>query len=86
MRRALLVLVTGPLLLLAAPVPKDTDAQKLAKLYGTPVDPLKDCKFTLDGGKLTVTAGKGDHDLSVQNKEMNAPRVLKEIEGDFEAE
>ncbi len=84
MRRTLLALFALPLLLVAAPVPKETDAQKLAKLYGTPVDPLKDCKFTLDGTKLTITAGKGDHDLSVQNKVLNAPRVLKEIEGDFE--
>jgi regulation of enolase protein 1 (concanavalin A-like superfamily) len=84
MRRALFALALLPLLLVAAPVPKETDAQKLAKLYGTPIDPAKDCKFTLDGGKLTITAGKGDHDLSVQSKEMNAPRALKEIEGDFE--
>jgi regulation of enolase protein 1 (concanavalin A-like superfamily) len=84
MRRALFVLALLPLLLVAAPVPKETDTQKLAKLFGTPVDPLQDCKFTLDGTRLTVTAGKGDHDLSVQNKVLNAPRVLKEIEGDFE--
>lgn len=72
-----------PLLAVAAPIPKETDAEKLAKLFGTPVDPLKDCKFTLDGTKLTLTAGKGDHDLAVEAKEMNAPRVVKEIEGDF---
>jgi regulation of enolase protein 1 (concanavalin A-like superfamily) len=84
MRRSLLVLFALPLLLVAAPIPKETEAQRLARLYGTPVDPAKDCKFTLDGDKLTITAGKGDHDLSVQSKEMNAPRVLKEIEGDFE--
>jgi regulation of enolase protein 1 (concanavalin A-like superfamily) len=84
MRRSLLVLFAAPLLLVAAPIPKETDAQKLAKLYGLPVDPAKDCKFTLSGDKLTITAGKGDHDLSVQSNEMNAPRVLKEIEGDFE--
>ncbi len=84
MRRALFVLALLPLLLEAAPVPKEKEGQQLAKQYGTPVDPLKDCKFTLDGTKLTVTAGKGDHDLSVQHKVLNAPRVLKEIEGDFE--
>ncbi len=84
MRRVLPLLVALPLLAVAAPIPKETDAQKLARLFGTPVDPAKDCKFTLDGDKLTVTAGKGDHDLSVQSNEMNAPRVLKEIEGDFE--
>jgi len=84
MRHSLLALFAIPLLLVAAPIPKETDAQRMARLYGTPVDPAKDCKFTLDGDKLTINAGKGDHDLSVQSKEMNAPRVLKEIEGDFE--
>lgn len=84
MRRALLALFALPLLVVAAPVPKESDAEKLYRLFGKPVDPLKDCKFTLDGNKLTINAGKGDHDLSVQSKEMNAPRVLKEIEGDFE--
>jgi regulation of enolase protein 1 (concanavalin A-like superfamily) len=84
MRRVLPLLFALPLLAVAAPIPKETDAQKLARLYGLPVDPAKDCKFTLDGDKLTITAGKGDHDLSVQSNEMNAPRVLKEIEGDFE--
>jgi regulation of enolase protein 1 (concanavalin A-like superfamily) len=83
MRRALPLLLALPLLAVAAPVPKETDAEKLARLFGTPIDPLKDCKFTLAEGKLTVTAGKGDHDLAVEAKEMNAPRVLKEIEGDF---
>jgi regulation of enolase protein 1 (concanavalin A-like superfamily) len=83
MRRSLLVLFAMPLLF-AAPVPKETDADKLGRLFGKPVDPAKDCKFTLDGTKLTISAGKGDHDLSVQSNEMNAPRVLKEIEGDFE--
>lgn len=83
MRRTLLFLIAAPLLL-AAPVPKESDAQKLAKLFGMPVDPLKDCKFTLDGTKLTINVGKGDHDLSTQNNVLNAPRVLKEIEGDFE--
>ena len=84
MRRLFPLLFALPLMALAAPVPKETDQAKLAKLFGTPVDPAKDCKFTLDGTKLTITAGKGDHDLSVQNKAMDAPRVLKEIDGDFE--
>jgi len=72
-----------PLVAFAAPIHKETDAQKLQKLYGTPVDPLKDCKFTVDGSKLTITAGKGDHDLAVEAKILDAPLVLKEIEGDF---
>jgi regulation of enolase protein 1 (concanavalin A-like superfamily) len=84
MRRLLPLLLALPLLAVAAPVPKETDEGRLAKLFGTPVDPAKDCKFTLKDGKLTIAVGKGDHDLSVQSKEMNAPRVLKEIEGDFE--
>jgi regulation of enolase protein 1 (concanavalin A-like superfamily) len=82
MRRSLLLLPFVSLVV-AAPVPKETETDKLYRHFGSPVDPAKDCKFTLDGTKLTVNVGKGDHDLSVQSNEMNAPRVLKEIEGDF---
>ena len=81
--RRLLLLPLFALLAVAAPVPKETDADKLYKLFGTALDPAKDCKFTLADAKLTITAGKGDHDLAVEAGEMNAPRVLKEIEGDF---
>lgn len=84
MRTALVLIF--PLVAAAAPVPKETDAQKLAQLFGTPVDPNKDCRFAFDGKKLTVTAGKGDHGLHVAGNRTGAARTLRAVEGDFTLE
>jgi regulation of enolase protein 1 (concanavalin A-like superfamily) len=73
-------------LLAGAPVPKETNEQALARLYGTPVDPNKDCIFALDGKKLTVKVGAGDHALHTTGPRSGAPRTLREVEGDFTAE
>jgi hypothetical protein len=72
-------------LLAAAPIPKETNEQQLARLFGTPVDPNKDCAFAFDGKKLTVKVGKGDHALHTSGRTA-APRTLREVEGDFTAE
>lgn len=73
-------------LLAAAPVPKETSEQLLARMYGTPVDPNKDCEFALDGKKLVVRVGKRDHGLHTTGPRLAAPRALREVEGDFTAE
>ncbi len=81
-RLSLLLLVACPLLALGALAPKDALAA-----WGKAVDPAKDCKFDVTGTKLkiTVPGGKEPHDLSAElNAPMNAPRVLKPIEGDFQ--
>jgi regulation of enolase protein 1 (concanavalin A-like superfamily) len=83
-RVAFLLLV--PMVAVAAPVPKETAEQKLAKLFGTPVDPKKDCEFKLDGTKLTLKVGKGDHALHAHQNRMAAPRTLREADGDFTVE
>lgn len=74
------------LLAAAAPVPKETNQQQVVRLYGTPVDPNKDCEFAFDGKKLTVKAGKGDHALTTTGGRTAAPRTLREVEGDFTVE
>jgi|GEM_PF-1609190 len=84
MRAALLLLV--PLPVLAAPIPKETPEQKLAALFGTPVDPNKDCEFDFDGKKLTIKVGKGDHALHASSNRAGAPRTLRTVEGDFTVE
>ena len=86
MKRApfLILAFALPIVALAAPAPKDQLAH-----WGKPVDPAKDCKFEVKDGKLkiTVPGGKEPHDLSAElNAPMEAPRVLKEIEGDFQME
>lgn len=58
-------------------------ARSAFKGWGNVIDPDGDCKFTIEKGRLTITVPGKDHDLGVERKRMNAPRVLREVEGDF---
>ncbi|MFO0798497.1 MAG: protein kinase [Gemmataceae bacterium] len=56
--------------------------------WGTVEDPLGDCRFAEEDGRLTVTVpGREKHDLNPRSwgSGMNAPRVFREVDGDFEA-
>jgi hypothetical protein len=64
---------------LAAPVP---DPFKSG--WGHPIDPDKDCKITRNNGVLTIEMPGGDHDYDTARERLNAPRLVRELEGDFE--
>jgi regulation of enolase protein 1 (concanavalin A-like superfamily) len=96
MIRCAFVLFALTPLAVAAPVPKESETEKIKKLYGEIVDPDKDCKFKLDGEKLLITmpGGKRYEYWDLDEKPpwnqandwkalTNCPRVLREIEGDF---
>ncbi len=87
MTRLLVCAMTGllPAFAVAAPVPKATDAEKVGRLFGTPVDPGKDCRFALDGEKLTVRVPGEPHLLAPDRGLTNAPRVVRTVTGDFTA-
>src|SRR5262245_21462329 len=51
--------------------------------WGTATDPVGDCTFKADAGKLTVTVPAGTHDLNQALGGMKAPRVLRDVQGDF---
>jgi RNA polymerase sigma factor (sigma-70 family) len=55
--------------------------------WGHVIDPDGDCNFTVESNRLTNRLKIGvpgtDHGLGVERGQMNAPRVLQEIEGDF---
>jgi regulation of enolase protein 1 (concanavalin A-like superfamily) len=57
--------------------------------WGEVVDPDGDCKFDFDAdkGRLTIAVPGKPHLLSAEakNLRMNAPRVLRNVQGDFEA-
>lgn len=53
--------------------------------WGTVTDPAGDCILNAGNGKLTITIPGGTHDLSLDSGGLTAPRVLREIEGDFSA-
>lgn len=82
--RMLLLLALLPAIA-AAPVPKETEAEKIKRLFGTPADPEKDCRFALDGEKLIVRTPEAGHPFAFGAGIGPAPRVTRTVEGDFTA-
>lgn len=89
-------LLLVPALAVAAPVPKVTDTQKIEKLYGKVVDPKGGSKFALDGDKLVITLPANETrsfdyegglrgDVKQLKRFTTAPRVERDVEGDFTA-
>lgn len=64
-------------------------APKTASLskWGQVIDPRGDCRIVEDSGRLRITVPGGQtHDLNpLPKSNMNAPRILNEVEGNFEA-
>jgi regulation of enolase protein 1 (concanavalin A-like superfamily) len=56
------------------------------KGWGEVFDPDADCKVDLEGEKLTMTVPKTWHALDAESNKINAPVVLRDVEGDFVAE
>ena len=52
----------------------------------TPVDPDGDCKITIERNGATVVVPAKVHDLSPMYKMYNAPRLMRDVSGDFAAE
>jgi regulation of enolase protein 1 (concanavalin A-like superfamily) len=51
--------------------------------WGEPSDPDGDCKIALDGNALVIDVPATPHGLVEGVGQGNAPRVMREIEGDF---
>lgn len=81
MRSALFLLVLSPLMVASAPIPKARPSN--LKEFGTVVDPSKQCKFDAEGTKLKITLPDIPLSLTDDAGRSNAPRVWREIEGDF---
>lgn len=71
----------------AAPAPPETELTKLARAYGTWTDPCKDATFKLTGGELKVSLPAADRlfGMFYEGARNDAPRALREVEGDFTA-
>src|SRR5262245_43971475 len=74
-------------LALAAPVPRPKEGA-FEKGWGRPRDPDKDCKLTLGATSLAIEVPGKPHLLhrGGQRPLLNAPRLLRGVEGDFVAE
>jgi regulation of enolase protein 1 (concanavalin A-like superfamily) len=64
---------------LAAPAP-----ELFVSGWGSPIDPDRDCKFKRYNGILTIEMPGGDHGYDTARKRLNAPRLVSELEGDFQ--
>lgn len=51
--------------------------------WDKPVDPNRDCKFVYQGRSVTIELPGTDHDFAPKRKRFNAPRILRDVEGDF---
>jgi regulation of enolase protein 1 (concanavalin A-like superfamily) len=80
--QGLVIVVTLVTLTAAAPGPKATTD---LKGYGAVVDPDRDCAFNLEDGRLKIAIPTASHTLTISLEKQNAPRVLRDIEGDFTA-
>lgn len=54
--------------------------------WGTAFDPLGDCSMECDGTTLVIGVPGTLHDFSVERGRVDAPRLLREVEGDFVAD
>jgi hypothetical protein len=87
-RFVFLLLVCAPLsAAVATPVLPQDDLKQLERAYGTWGDPDKDCKFKLTGGELKISLPASRHLLGkpLEGATNNAPRALREVDGDFTA-
>jgi regulation of enolase protein 1 (concanavalin A-like superfamily) len=79
-----------PLLVLAAiPTPlwaAETETPRSIAGWGEVSDPDGDCTVSSDRGKLTIAIPGSDHALGMERGQMNAARVLREVQGDFVAQ
>lgn len=67
-------------------VPLTLDTAILGTTWSEQLDPDRDCKFRTGQGWLVIEMPGNDHDLRPEGKKANAPRLLKEVEGDFDAQ
>jgi regulation of enolase protein 1 (concanavalin A-like superfamily) len=54
--------------------------------WGKAVDPDSDCNFKVGGARLSIEVPGTPHALVIERNQMNAPRVIREVEGDFVAQ
>lgn len=78
---AFLIPLSATCAILAAPAPEPFKSG-----WDKPVNPSRDCKFVIKGSALTIELPGGDHDLAPKRERFNAPRLLRDVEGDFEVQ
>jgi hypothetical protein len=54
--------------------------------WGNPIDPDKDCKIQRDKDGLTIEMPGSEHDYDPVGKCFNAPRLISDVEGEFDVQ
>jgi hypothetical protein len=84
LRVALLAVLLASAAVGAAPVPKETPREEqLRKLYGTRVDETKRGTFSIERNCLTI--GLRDQPPDTDREPPGAPRMMRDVAGDFVA-
>jgi regulation of enolase protein 1 (concanavalin A-like superfamily) len=86
-RLALPIVFLACAVIVAAPIPKDdSDAGRMQRIYGSVFDPKEGVEFRPSGGSLHIKLPRGKKFLlAPQHEFFNAPRVLRDVKGDFTA-
>jgi serine/threonine protein kinase len=68
-------------------IPPDAQAGKTQRFdWGDAIDPRGDCRFFDEPGRFTIHVPAGNHDFFPgQDRNFDAPRLLREVDGDFTA-
>jgi regulation of enolase protein 1 (concanavalin A-like superfamily) len=69
--------------LLAVATPAGADWGPDAVAWGTVIDPDEDCDVRWEPARVTIAIPGTAHGLSVELERLNAPRVVRRVEGDF---
>jgi regulation of enolase protein 1 (concanavalin A-like superfamily) len=85
MSRCLIVGLLLTPVLMAAPVPREDDVGRMHRIYGTTHDPDDGAEFRPSGNTLRIVVPHEPRLLSPWSKMFNAPRVWREVRGDFTA-
>lgn len=75
-------LLGAAVLALAAPVPPPRHRPWVTG-WGKPIDPKGDCRFEREGDTLTIRVPGEGHWFVLGDDEAPAPRLVREVEGDF---
>jgi regulation of enolase protein 1 (concanavalin A-like superfamily) len=76
-------LAIGEAMKRAAGTPEPEPTGTEIKGWGLAIDPKKDCKITPVEKSVTIEVPGVFHDLNADNAKLDAPRLMREVDGDF---
>jgi regulation of enolase protein 1 (concanavalin A-like superfamily) len=86
LRRFLLLPILVALIPARVAMPGDRSEAPEIKGWGRAIDPDGDCKFAVEDGRVTIGIPGKVHALSAERGQTNAPRILRDVNGDFIAQ